>query len=270
MFIPRYNTKQKLHFTIVSIALLSLIFTGISSVPTAFAHGPIDQISIIPSGGSVTIEAGIGQEFTPDVDNLVAVDIDLSTECNGNWSVLIHSATITGTVIGSTSHNVTPDLTQHVDFTSPVPLTPGFTHVIEIISSNTTCNWKAGGGDPYDGGSLVGTLFNDADTGFATYYAIVDTDDDGDGVPNVNDKCPATPPETTVDVDGCADTDGDGVFDSFDKCPATPPEATVDVDGCEVIDPPTGDEKKSCKALDKENPGKSQGKGKAKENNNCS
>ena len=47
----------------------------------------------------------------------------------------------------------------------------------------------------------------------------------------------------------------------------------VDADGCEVIDPPTG-EKKSCEALGKENPaeakGKAQGKGKAKENNNCS
>jgi OmpA-OmpF porin, OOP family len=55
-------------------------------------------------------------------------------------------------------------------------------------------------------------------------------DDDGDGVPNAQDRCPTVkgPPENQ----GCPDTDrdGDGIPDRLDKCPDTP--GTAEYDGC--------------------------------------
>ncbi len=44
-------------------------------------------------------------------------------------------------------------------------------------------------------------------------------DEDGDGVADRKDKCPATPPGVGVDADGCpVDRDGDGVADYQDNC----------------------------------------------------
>jgi hypothetical protein len=61
-------------------------------------------------------------------------------------------------------------------------------------------------------------------------------DEDGDGVGDAADQCPATPAGETVDTDGCSasqlDADGDGVSDALDQCPATPAEEAVDADGC--------------------------------------
>jgi OOP family OmpA-OmpF porin len=61
--------------------------------------------------------------------------------------------------------------------------------------------------------------------------AVVDAD--GDGVPDGIDRCPETPPGTTVDQFGCEpDSDGDGVVDSADRCPGTPEGVRVDAYGC--------------------------------------
>ncbi len=63
-------------------------------------------------------------------------------------------------------------------------------------------------------------------------------DADGDGVADADDKCPNTPPGTTVGPDGCElDSDGDGVVDSADACPGTPAGVAVDARGC----PPDSD-----------------------------
>ena len=66
----------------------------------------------------------------------------------------------------------------------------------------------------------------------------VDRDSDGDGVVDLQDKCPGTPAGTPVDVFGCAfeapkaDSDKDGVFDDDDVCPDTPMGVFVDAKGC--------------------------------------
>ncbi len=60
-------------------------------------------------------------------------------------------------------------------------------------------------------------------------------DSDGDGVPDINDQCPDTPPGVPVDERGCElppDSDGDGVLDDRDACPDTPPGVAVDERGC--------------------------------------
>ena len=62
------------------------------------------------------------------------------------------------------------------------------------------------------------------------------TDSDGDGVPDLTDLCPDTPPGQGVDADGCAssqaDADQDGVTDDRDLCANTPEGETVDAEGC--------------------------------------
>lgn len=58
-------------------------------------------------------------------------------------------------------------------------------------------------------------------------------DSDGDGVPDVSDRCPRTPRGAAVDNRGCPkDSDGDGVYDYQDKCPDTPRGVKVDKSGC--------------------------------------
>ncbi|MFN3800517.1 thrombospondin type 3 repeat-containing protein, partial [Belliella pelovolcani] len=61
-------------------------------------------------------------------------------------------------------------------------------------------------------------------------------DSDGDGVPNHLDQCPGTPAGEPVDENGCADSqrdsDGDGVSDDMDLCPDTPAGEEVDENGC--------------------------------------
>jgi len=63
--------------------------------------------------------------------------------------------------------------------------------------------------------------------------------DDNDGVPNAQDLCPNTPPNTNVDANGCTipdnDEDDDGVLNGDDLCPGTPLGTPVDVNGCPVV-----------------------------------
>ena len=61
-------------------------------------------------------------------------------------------------------------------------------------------------------------------------------DSDGDGVRNGKDACQNSPPQSSVDANGCAaserDSDGDGVSNSNDQCPNTSHGAAVNASGC--------------------------------------
>ena len=73
----------------------------------------------------------------------------------------------------------------------------------------------------------------DVGLGVRYKFGAFPADDDGDGVPNGQDKCPDTPRGVTVYSDGCpVDLDGDGVPDYLDKCPNTPKGTIVGPNGC--------------------------------------
>lgn len=59
------------------------------------------------------------------------------------------------------------------------------------------------------------------------------SDSDGDGVSDLNDKCPDTPENIEVDEHGCPkDSDGDGVPDYMDQCHDSLSGKKVDANGC--------------------------------------
>ena len=66
----------------------------------------------------------------------------------------------------------------------------------------------------------------------------INKDSDGDGIPDMYDKCPQAPEDFDgfQDQDGCPDpdNDADGIPDSLDKCPNTPEDfdGYLDDDGC--------------------------------------
>ena len=103
----------------------------------------------------------------------------------------------------------------------------GRTFVMHMISDNIYVDVKLlhwtksnnGGGFAYERGTPLGL-----------------DDQDQDGVPDVSDQCPDTPPSETANVFGCSvsqtDKDGDGVYDLNDLCPDTPDGALVDEKGC--------------------------------------
>lgn len=67
--------------------------------------------------------------------------------------------------------------------------------------------------------------------------AVVETDDDQDGVLNASDKCPSTAAGINVNANGCElDDDNDGVSNSKDTCPSSVAGAKVNANGCELDD----------------------------------
>ncbi|MGB9623358.1 MAG: hypothetical protein ACPMAQ_00710 [Phycisphaerae bacterium] len=99
------------------------------------------------------------------------------------------------------------------------------------VSRNSAVAYQAGGkwyvlgvgGGPYSGATRSPQC----------YYALVDTDADGDSFGDTTDNCPA------VANSSQADSDCDGVGDACDACPGTPPGVPVGPDGCPLCEPPT-------------------------------
>jgi hypothetical protein len=79
-----------------------------------------------------------------------------------------------------------------------------------------------------------------------------DADDDGDGVPNKDDKCPRTPPGSPIPpAQQVADNDGDGIGDGCDNCPNTA-NYTQDPAACALADADGDgrpDQQDNCRAV---------------------
>jgi len=104
-----------------------------------------------------------------------------------------------------------------------------YTGPVEVLYDGIFC-WKV-----YD-------LFGNSATGSEDVILTL-ADSDGDGVPDVNDKCPFTPNTEIFDVDesGCGpserDSDGDGIKDIYDDCPDSEiglNASYIDENGCYV------------------------------------
>lgn len=77
-------------------------------------------------------------------------------------------------------------------------------------------------------------IFFTARAGISFYFGEY-SDRDNDGVRDIYDQCPDTPPNVTIDEFGCpVDSDKDGVPDYMDECPHTPFNITVNNNGCPV------------------------------------
>gem|GEM_PF-3243537 len=90
--------------------------------------------------------------------------------------------------------------------------------------------------NPCDGCPADATKFEPSMCG----CGIPDTDSDGDGTPDCSDACPDDPAKVQPGVCGCgvsdADSDGDGILDCADGCPADPDKDQPGLCGCGAPD----------------------------------
>jgi len=139
--------------------IVSILIIGF---PSVMGDGIIDQTHPLgPSNAGCSNTAAFlpsGQEFTPTVSNLVAIDFYISGVSPTSITVNIRSSSITGTIVGSETHifssavdGFTP---SHFDFPTPVPLIPGSIYVIEPITP-TSFSWCQSLGDDYPGGMQI-------------------------------------------------------------------------------------------------------------------
>ena len=95
----------------------------------------------------------------------------------------------------------------------------GKQHDVEGGTTYLSPHTTSAGSAPYDGITITVTPLGD---------------EDDDGVLDVDDLCPGTPPGRRVDAVGCPDNDLDGVLDDDDLCDNTPVGAPIDASGCSI------------------------------------
>lgn len=108
-----------------------------------------------------------------------------------------------------------------------------------ICMSDYIDNYKKGGNDSWASASVginvhFGKKPQDSYSG-VDFKAVDNSDTDGDGVKDIDDRCFGTPKGVKVDAKGCPeDKDDDGVFDYMDKELTTKKGAKVDGNGVTI------------------------------------
>lgn len=239
-------SKNSYHRALLQFILLGgllLLVMGLARL--VFAHGNVDQSAeAYDTPFSLAVS---GQTFTPTVNNLVAVDLNLDIPSAVNVTVSIYEGNPNGPRLGSVTRQVVEDGWSHFDFEPPIPLTPGQSYAIRGTSNNFLTDWRErkGAGPNYPFGVAwicdgIGCIErdDDADKSFRTYFEVPDAD--GDGVPDTGDLCPATDipesvPTITLKPNHWALVDGDIAFDTVVKGKGDGPArsyTTADTAGC--------------------------------------
>ena len=108
-----------------------------------------------------------------------------------------------------------------------------------ICMSDYLDNVKSGGNDSWVAANIglnvhFGKHPKDAYSN-VDFKSVDNSDTDGDGVKDLNDRCLGTPKGVKVDGNGCPDDkDGDGIYDYMDKELATKKGAIVDANGVTI------------------------------------
>lgn len=170
-------------FILASITVGLMLLGPVAGLSTARAHGTIDQSYLIGTAVTCTLPSCVvGQEFTPTVSSLTAVDLFLvsflptTPGSPVSVTVNIRSGTIAGLILGSKTQiiNAPAVMSQvHFDFDSPVTLTPGAIHVIQV-QSTSNLGWGADFCGAYPGGVGI-QVFPDPcrDFRFVTYFSSI-------------------------------------------------------------------------------------------------
>ena len=193
------------------------------------------------SGNSATISAAIGSQvaepnpvplemknltldFMPD--NPSTGDMLQITATDSESGVPVADLSALLLLDGATEDSATTDYNGQASFLLPggqliIRVSGGMYNAAEFVINVTTS------------GTVIEDLPDWDGDGISDEF---DSDDDNDGVFDIDDLCERTPIGTIVGSDGCPsnnlDSDGDGVMDSDDMCPNTAEGDVVESDGC--------------------------------------
>ena len=164
----------------VGIVLGVLLAPGHELTP-AEAHGVADQSQTQSNQTGFNSNVPQQQSFKPTAGSLLAVDVKLSSAFSDYpdlvWTVAIRSSFRFGPIIGlQTMKGLTyNDAIYHVDFPSPIAVTPGDTYWLEVSGEFNYLQWSfQSTGNPYANGSPdsdLTTAYANADRYFVTYGA---------------------------------------------------------------------------------------------------
>ncbi|MFC2168548.1 hypothetical protein ACFLRW_06130 [Acidobacteriota bacterium] len=208
---------------IVIIAFLFLIVTLNTGLAQDFnKSGPASIIAAVDSNCNPRpTQFSIDQNFLAIQFNMVSFNGGI--DCTSERLVDEKGFTI--------QNQAGTEIFKWSQFLDNPPLQPlGLLNVLSLSPGTYTI--KASGGRD----ALVILKFNIIEVNQNTPASPV-IDSDRDGVPDIWDRCPNTPPNSLVDNGGCPgqtqiiDTDRDGVIDQWDMEPNTPPNSLVNKNG---------------------------------------
>jgi hypothetical protein len=149
-----------IHRNSLKIGLLMLLILSFS-VTFASAGEILDQKQEIRDGSVAILNLyPLGQEFTPTLSPLAAVELKIETLNPGSGddtiTVNIRESTIGGTILGSDSKFLEDGFDGWLRFDfNHIPVNPGSIYVIELVASKATFSWGYARSDVYpDGGAI--------------------------------------------------------------------------------------------------------------------